>query len=301
VNRPADLSPRAGLLYHPVLRNFLAESEDLLGYLEVIPDMVWVDRGTGTHPRYIDDASTLEFLEELAGKFPIVPHSIGLSIGSAHRFDTDHIDQIRQWHDQLNFPWHSDHLSYNVAEHQDEEINVGVSLPLPLDDDSLKLLVPRVAEVLDRVPTPFLLENNVNYLRPVEGEMHEADFLNELTRQSGCGLLLDLHNVYTNSRNHGFSSWELLERLHLETVIELHVAGGSEWQGVYLDAHSGPVPDAVWELLKWVVPRCPNVRGVTYELLGSWFPILGADRLRAELLHLNEILGGRPAVARAVP
>jgi uncharacterized protein (UPF0276 family) len=113
--------------------------------------------------------------------------------------------------------------------------------------------------------------------------------LNELCRRSGCWMLLDLHNLYTNARNHHFDPIEHLERLDFDRVLEIHVAGGVEYEGFYLDAHSGPIAPPVLDLLEWTLPRVPNLGGVVFEIFGSWFADLGSARLRGELDRLREL------------
>lgn len=278
-----------GLAYQDALKPFILDAPDALDFLEVVPDIVWTDFGRGAEPRYVEDPAALAFIDEVRQKRPVIPHGIGLSIGTAHDFNVDQLDQLARWHDWLEFPWHSEHLSYNVAEHIDgSDLNVGVTMPLPLDRETLDLLSGRVAEVLRRVPTPFLLENNVYYFDLPEAEFGEAEFLNELSRSSGCYLLLDLHNLYVNSRNHDLDPIAFLDQLELERVVELHLGGGFEYDGWYLDAHSGATPEPVWDLLEWVLPRCPNAGGMVFELLGSWYEPLGRERLTHELERMKE-------------
>jgi uncharacterized protein len=277
-----------GLAYQEALRPFILDAPSALDFVEVVPDIVWTDLGEGAEPRYVEDPDAIAFLERIRTRLPIIPHGIGLSIGSAHAFNTDQLDQIARWHRWLGFPWHSEHLSYNVAEHTDGgEVNVGVTMPLAFDHETLDLLVERVAEVRRRVPTPFLLENNVYYFDLPEAELDEPEFLNELSARSGCYLLLDLHNLHVNRTNHDFDPFEFLERLDLDRVVELHLGGGLDYDGWYLDAHSGGTPDEVWELLEWVLPRAPNVGGMVFELLGSWFEPMGHERLAAELERMQ--------------
>jgi uncharacterized protein (UPF0276 family) len=277
-----------GLAYQNSLRPYIEASPDSFDYLEIVPDILWTDFGPGHDPRYVDDPEGTRFLDKVRGTKPIVPHSIGLSIGAAHRFEREHVHQMARWYDWLGFPWHSDHLAFAVADHGDGEVNIGTTLPLVHDHATLELVIQRVAEVRERIPVPFLLENNVQYFEIAEPEIAEPEFLNVLCERSGCGLVLDLHNVYTNSRNHGGDPLEFIEQLDLENVIELHVAGGMEMDGFYLDAHSGPLPAELWELLDAVLPRCPNVGGVTFELLGSWFAPMGPERLADELARLRQ-------------
>lgn len=276
-----------GLGYQAQLRPFLESRTGDFDFLEVVPEVLWNDLGPGQHPRYVPDPGGTAFLEGMRREKAIVPHSIGLSIGSAHRFDREHVAQMARWHEWLRFPWHSDHLSFHLAEHGGE-INVNLTLPLPLDLETLDLVAARVGEVRQRVPVPFLLENNVYYFRMADQDFEEAAFLNALHRASRCGLLLDLHNLYVNSRNIGVDPYAYLDRLELDAVVEIHVAGGMELQGFYLDAHSGATPEPVWRLLREVLPRCRNVGGVVFELFGSWYDPLGEDALRRELGRLRE-------------
>jgi uncharacterized protein (UPF0276 family) len=279
-----------GLAYQASLRGFIEECSERFDFLEVVPDILWTDLGPGRQPRFVEEPEGLAFVAGVRERMPVIAHSIGLSIASAHRFDREHVDQIARWHERFDFPWHSDHLTYNVAEHLggEGEVNVGFNMPVPLERETLDLVVPRAREVRARIPVPFLLENNVDYLQLPEPEMDEADFLNALARASGCWLLLDLHNVYVNARNHGFDPRALLERVDLERVAELHVAGGMEHDGFYLDSHSGAMPEPVRELLDWTLARCPNVGGVTFEMAGSWLAVMGEAGLGAELEHMRE-------------
>ncbi|HEX6203240.1 MAG TPA: DUF692 domain-containing protein [Thermoanaerobaculia bacterium] len=293
-SRPAAPPPAAlprlgvGLAYQPALRRFIEERRDTFDYLEVVPDILWTDRGRGAAPRYLDDEEGIAFLARHAGGRPIVPHSIGLSIGTAHRFNRDHLGQIERWLARFPAPWFSDHLAYNLAEHGADEINAGVTIPLPRDRATLDDLAPRVAEVRERLGVPFLLENNVYFFDFADAEMDDAAFLNALAAETGCGLLLDLHNVHCNAVNQGVDARRLLDELDLGRVIEIHVAGGMERGGTWLDAHSGPLPPEVWELLEHALPRCPALGGVTFELFGSWYPAIGGERLADELAGLRE-------------
>jgi len=278
-----------GLEYQPQVRPFIEARSEGFDFLEVVPDILWTDLGPGSNPRYLDDPAGTAFLAEVATAMPVVPHSIGLSIGSAHGLDRDHIAQMVRWYEWLHFPWHSDHLAYHLAQHHSGELNVNLTMPLVLDHEALELLAARVIEVRERVPVPFLLENNVYYFVFEQQEYDEPGFLSALCAASGCGLLLDLHNLYVNCRNHRTDPFAFLERLDLSRVVELHVAGGMEYEGLYLDAHSGPSPEPVWELLEWVLPRCPHVGGVVFELFGTWFDTMGEERLSEQLSRMREV------------
>ena len=280
-----------GLAYQPQLRSFLMESSSAFDFLEVVPDVLWNDLGPGCRPRYVADPDGTAFLRTIAEQKPVIPHSIGLSIGSAHRFDHEHVAQIASWYEWLRYPWHSDHLSFHLAEHG-AEVNVNLTMPLPLDWETLEIIAARVREVRSRIPVPFLLENNVYYFQFEDQDLDEAAFLNELCRRSGCGVLLDLHNIYVNARNHGQDPYAFLERLDLSNVVELHVAGGMDFDGYYLDAHSGSTPSPVWELLEYVLPRSPNVGGVVFELFGSWLDRIGEHALHDQVDRMRSAWSG---------
>ena len=281
-----------GLTYQDGLRPFVEAHWQDLDYLEVIPDTFWHDRGPRRRPRHVDDRDLASFLDDAGARLPLVAHSIGQSIGTADRFDRGHLEQIRRWHGRYRFAWHSDHLSYHLVEHGG--VNVGFTMPLPRDRATLRLLGRRVAAIRRRVPSAFLLETNVYYVGFPDDELDEAEFLNRLCDDSGCGLLLDLHNVYTNARNHGFDARALLDRLDLSHVVEIHLAGGMEHSGFYLDAHSGRTPEAVWNLLEGVLPRLTGLCGITFEIFEDWVRDLPHARLRDELARMREAWSRRP-------
>jgi uncharacterized protein (UPF0276 family) len=294
--RPGDrlaALPRlgAGVSYQGTLRDFVLERPESYDFLEVIPDVFWVDRGAAASPRYLeshDAPALLDRVQDL-GK-PLICHSVGLSIGSAELFDPGHVEQVASWQRRYGFPWHSDHLSFNRLEEHGtaERLDVGFTMPVPYDEEVLEMLAARVEHVQSRNPAPFLLENNVYYFRIPGQDMTEAEFLNRLCARTGCGLLLDLHNVHVNATNHGFDPWEFLGDLDLTRVVEIHLGGGLTLDGVYLDAHSGPCPDEVWKLLREVLPQAPNAKGVVFEVFGGYVPRMGAAAVSAELAQARE-------------
>jgi uncharacterized protein (UPF0276 family) len=281
--RPTRLG--VGLAYQESLRPFIESSPETFDFLEVVPDMFWNDRGWGLTPRHVMTPEGLDFMDwatRLAK--PVVPHSIGLSIGSAHRFDRGHVDQMADWGQRLDFPWHSDHLSYHLSEQGGAaDVNLGITMPLGFDRETLDLLVDRVRAVRARIDRPFLLENSVYFFAIPGADFTEAAFLNQLCAESGAGLLLDLHNLHTNARNALVDPQEFLATLDLNHVREIHLAGGMEVDGFYLDAHSGVVPEPVWQMLGEVLPRCPNLGGVVFELFGSWLPEIGEAGVARQL------------------
>ena len=159
--------------------------------------------------------------------------------------DDAYLDQLADWHRRYRFVWHSDHLSFaQVRSASGHEQHAGMAVPLPFDFEVLELVTRRVREVRPRIPSPFLVENAVAYLNFSDQDMTEPKFLNALVRDGGCALLLDLHNLYTNARNHHFDASVFLHELDLDAVVEVHVAGGSETAGLYTEFAFRALPRA---------------------------------------------------------
>jgi uncharacterized protein (UPF0276 family) len=288
-----------GLLYVPSLPRFIREHVEALDYLAIVPDRFWADDGEGAGPRYREMEKQVELLDWVAERRPIVGHSVGLSIGSADLFDTGHVEQVARWQARYGFPWHSDHLSFNRVPGLDAHSDLaGVAIPVPYDREVLEMIVERVERIREAVPVPFLLENNVYYVDLPEQEMTEPEFLNALSARSGCGLLLDVHNVYVNAVNHGFDAREFIRAVDLSRVVEVHIAGGSEMGGMYTDSHAGPVAGPVWDLLDEVIERAPNLCGITFEFEDGYLPALGGgEGVLRELERARTAWARRPAAA----
>ena len=276
-----------GVLFNPSMDRFLERSLHRLDYLSVIPDRAWVDHGVGAPNRFQPLPLSAGLLDEAARQLPIVLHSIGLSICSADIFDEEYARNLIEWAGRLRAPWISEHLSFSRIG-TGHEVNAAVAVPVPYDREVLELLVPRVQFFTNVLPCPFLLENNVYYFRFGDQDFSEEAFLNELCERAGCRVLLDLHNVYTNSVNHKFDAVDYIDGLNLECVSEIHIAGGVGMMGFHTDSHTGPVLDGVWALLEHAVPRARQLRGITFEFHESSYPLLGdsgileqVDRARA--------------------
>lgn len=282
--------PGVGVLFNPALIDFVDAHADALDHLAVIPDRCWSDAGPADAQRFKELPAPVAVVERAAARHAVVLHSIGMSICSADVFDLAYIDNLAAWRARFDAAWVSEHLSFSRVG-TGHEVNASMALPVPYDHEVLELLVPRVHEVQQRIGCRFLLENNVYYIAFPEQEMGEAEFLNRLMRRTGCGLLLDLHNVYTNVCNHGFDAERFLAALDLGAVVEIHVAGGERMMGFHTDSHTGPVDERVWDLLAFVAPRATNLRAVTFEFHESSWPMLKDDGVLAQLSRARALLG----------
>lgn len=260
-----------GINYQKSFAGILDEHSERVDFLEFNPDALcsWQLRSKGWQLQR-NPALYMNFLR-IRRHLPVTVHGLSLSIGSASGWNDSYLDILDGLQPEVTFPWHSEHLGFlDVITEQGEYLHAGTQLPMPFTEEALELLVPRVQRIIQRYQLPFLLENTTYYLPGMAPEgMDEVDFLNALCKRSGeqCGLLLDLYNFYCNAVNFGFDPYTALAKLDMERVVEIHVAGGSHYKGLHLDVHSNHTPEPVWELLKWVLARAPNVKAVVYELL----------------------------------
>jgi uncharacterized protein len=225
---------------------------------------------------------------QLASRYPLVAHGVGLSIASGSTFDFDHVRQLAEWQRRYGFKWISEHLAaVRVSTEVTPDHNAGLALPLPWDYDVLEMLCERLAATQDVLGTRLLLENGVVHTPVPDSDMSEVDFLNALVKRTGCGLLLDLHNLYVNIVNLGLNGDRFLDGLDLSAVGEIHVAGGNSLFGAYLDSHAGACPPEVWRMLECVAPRCSNLAGVTFEFHESYFSGLGEAGVLSELERMR--------------
>lgn len=274
---PGGDAPRlgVGIMANLALAPFI-ETPGSVDYLAVTPDMFWTDRGPDAGALRFADIPAWTAMLDRAG-LPTVSHHIGLSIASAVPTDAGYVAQMSAWAERWNAHWLSEHLAFVAIAEGHGPTAAGLALTAPFDREVLDLAVERALYVRERTRAPFLLENSPYYVTFDDSDMDEAEFLNRFCEESGGGLLLDLHNLYCNAVNYGFSGHGFLDSLDLDTVIEVHIANGSELGGMYADSHAGAPPEPVWDLLDDLVGRAPNLRGITFEFHDSYLPQLGFD------------------------
>ena len=264
-------------------------------YLAVTPDMFWIDHGAGTGAggrRFTDVPAWVAVLD--AAGLPMVSHHIGLSIASAIPTDAGYVAQMAAWAERWQAHWLSEHLAFVAIAEGDGPSAAGLALTAPFDREVLDLAVERARYVIERTQAPFLLENSPYYVTFDDSDLSEPEFLNRFCADSGGGLLLDLHNLYCNAVNYGFSGHRFLDELDLAKVIEVHIANGSEIGGMYGDSHSGAPPEPVWDLLDDLVGRAPNLRGITFEFHDSYLPQLGFDGVADVITRARRAWQARP-------
>jgi uncharacterized protein (UPF0276 family) len=281
-----------GLTHQRGFAPAISAARDLIDFLEVSPDLFCREREVeGRAALELRPGPLAETLAALENT-PVVIHGLSLSIGSASGWNDSYVWVLDEFHSLRRFRWHSEHLGFMIASDPHGRVfPPGVPLPLPFTREAVALVAPRAAALVERYGVPFLIENLTYYLPdlPADPGWDEIVFLNTLTECSGCGLLLDLYNFHCNAVNFGFDPRAALDRLRLDRVVEIHLAGGTTHDGYLLDVHSDVIPEPVWDLFAWLAPRLPNLAGVVYELLEQALPIVGVDRVRRQLERIHEL------------
>lgn len=203
--------------------------------------------GAGGVPHYM--------LSELFKSFPLSLHGVALSIGGEQPLCKTHLGRLKSLLAQYQFASFSEHLAWST--HDDVYFND--LLPLPYTDETLARVCRHVSETQDFLGVQMLLENPSSYMVFADSTWHEADFMAEIAKNTGCGLLLDVNNVFISAHNIGLLSHDYLSRYPLELVKEIHLAGHAVDGDALIDAHNSPVVSSVWSLYEQVLKRTGTV------------------------------------------
>jgi uncharacterized protein (UPF0276 family) len=271
-----------GIVYIPGVGKLL-EDDLAIDVIEVEPQTLWRRR----NKRYEPDGDVVGLISALPQKKLV--HGVGCPVGGSVPHEDEQIalfaDSIRTF----GAPWASEHLSFNRAYGDDGTFNAGFLLP-PLQTRAGANAAAASARALaSRLPVPFAVETGVNYLRPRAGEMSDGGFVAAVAEGADCGILLDLHNLWANERNGRQPVREFLDEIPLDRVWEVHVAGGFEYAGYWLDAHSGVMPEALLELAAEVVPKLPNVHAIIFEMVPQALARTNLPALRRQFETLRAI------------
>ena len=224
----------------------------------------------------------LYFLDQIAERYPIVMHGVSLSIGSTDELDWDYLRGLKALRERVGARWVSDHLCWTGVMGK----NSHDLLPMPFTEESLRHTAARIRAVQDFLGATLVLENPSSYAEFVASTTDEATFIAELVREADARLLLDVNNVYVSAFNHGFDASDYLKRLPLDRVVQFHVAGHTQHDTHIIDSHSGPVIDAVWQLLAeaWQL-------GARAPVLLEWdADIPQFEQVHAEALRAKDVL-----------
>jgi hypothetical protein len=186
----------------------------------------------------------LHVLDRVAERHPVALHGVSLSIGSTDPLDRAYLRKLKTLAGRTRARWVSDHLCWTGVLGK----NTHDLLPLPYDEATLRHVARRVKQVQDELERPLVLENPSTYLAFARSTMPEWEFLARLCDDSGCGLLLDVNNVYVSGFNHGFDPRQYVDAIPADRVVQVHLAGHTNHGTHILDTHDGPAIEAVWDL-----------------------------------------------------
>lgn len=221
--------------------------------------------------------------QELTKRVPLVLHGVELSIGTFGQIDQAHVQKMRQVAGWSRAHWVSDHLCFTKV----PGLAIGNLTPVPFSESNCANIIANTRHVAGCFDCPFLLENISYYFQPQPSQMPEAEFITRILTGADCYMLLDLTNVQNNAINMSYDPYAFLDALPLERVVQIHLAGGYYLGSVLLDTHSHAVPNEVFDFLKYVAPRMPNLRGVLIERDQNFPPF---NELLDELDQVREVL-----------
>lgn len=213
----------------------LAEKPTAIDWFEIISENFMV---AGGKPLY--------HLDKIRADYSMVMHGVSLSIAGNHPIDYDYLDRLKTLIERVQPVWVSDHLAWTRGNaHHLHDL-----LPVPYTEESLAHIVERISQVQDYLGRPLLFENPSTYVAFFDSQLGEAEFLNEMCRQSGCLLLLDINNIFVSCENHGWESRAYLDEIRPEYVWQHHLAGHTYNASgkIIIDTHDMPVRDEVWDL-----------------------------------------------------
>ncbi|HEV8361473.1 MAG TPA: DUF692 domain-containing protein [Candidatus Thermoplasmatota archaeon] len=261
----------AGLGYRGALHDFLSAQGEALGFLEVMPEHVLEGR-----------AEARQRLRELAARVPVVTHSVSVSIGTATGPDAGFVPKMARVTRALDAPWTSDHLCFTKI----GDRNIGQLAPIPYTRATLRVLERNVKRAQAMLGKPFLLENISAYFQFQGQDYTEPEFFRELTKRTGCGVLLDVNNLRNNAYNLGVKPGPYLDAFPLDRVVQLHLAGSDWIDGKLLDTHGAPIHEEVWGLTQQVLELAP-VRAALIERDQTFGP---PSQLANELRRAHKLM-----------
>ena len=245
----------------------ILEKKPAVDWFEVVTEN-FLD--TGGRPRFV--------LDRIAERYPIVLHGVSMSVGSTDPLDRVYLAKVKALADRVRAVWVSDHVCWTGVAGR----NLHDLLPMPYTEEALRHIVKRIRRIQDLLERPLVLENPSSYVEFRSSSMPEWEFLARMAEEAGCGLLLDVNNVYVSSFNHGFDAEAYLRGIPPERVAYYHLAGHTNFGTHILDTHIGPVIDPVWKLYR-LAHRLSGGRSTLLE----WdekipsFPVVHREVLKA--------------------
>jgi len=248
-------------------------------WFEIISENFMDDHGLARH-----------VLLHLRRQVPIVMHGVSLSVGSTDELNFDYLRRLKELAATVEPAWISDHLCWTGI----GGANTHDLLPLPLTEETLRHVSNRVERIQEYLRRPLVLENPSTYLAFRESDIPEWEFLALLARRTGCGLLLDVNNVYVSAHNLGFDAVHYIESLPHRHIVQIHLAGPTDFGDLLVDTHDSPVPAEVWNLYRLAQKLTGGVSALLeWDASIPEFPDLLAELHKARAVMAGELPGTR--------
>jgi uncharacterized protein (UPF0276 family) len=280
-----------GMIFTPALRPWLqrragsADPARRLDLLEIEPQTMWMADDAFAGPFY-EYTAGIELFRALPGHKLV--HSVSLPLGGTRAPDPVQCAMVRDTAARLGSPWVSEHLSVGGTPHR----AAGFFLPPLQTPEGADLAARNIRAFAAAVDRPVAVETGVAYLARKPCEMPDGAFLAQVAAQADCGILLDLHNIYCNVRNGRVVLDDFLAQLPMDRVWEVHLAGGMEQDGYWLDAHSGPVMDDLAAIAREVLAGLPNLGALNFEIYDSFVEQAGEAALDRTVEDLRRLWDG---------
>ena len=257
-----------------------------VGWFEIHPENYMVAGG----PR-------LAMLADVCAQYPVSMHGVGLSLGGGDPLDARHLADLKRLVDRFNPAMVSEHIAWSSH----EGLYMADLLPTPMTKTSLDHLVAAIDTVQSHIARRILIENPTSYLPLPQNSISELDFIIEAARRSGCGLLIDVNNIYISAHNLGFNAEAFVDGIPADLVGEVHLAGherdANDQDSILIDTHSRPVADPVWALFDRLIARIgPKPTLIEWDNdVPSW-PVLQHEAALADT-RLNAVRSRAPEMA----
>jgi uncharacterized protein (UPF0276 family) len=246
-----------GISYMNAIGEQIEKNLDVFDFIEAYSERFFIRDDSSRLRRIIKDK-------------PLVLHGLDLSIGSPENINEEYCRKLDSIINETKSHWFSDHISLTRV----DGIETGHLMPISFNEENIELIVSKVKVLKKIIKRPFLLENITYYYEIPNSDRDEAKFISEIIEQADCGMLLDLNNLHLNSLNHKFDPYEYLKKIPLERVVEIHLAGGSFKENMYVDTHANAISRHVWELFDYVARAVP-FNGVVIERDANFEPFSG--------------------------
>jgi uncharacterized protein (UPF0276 family) len=233
----------------------------------------------------VEGGKPLENLERILEHYPVVQHGVSLAIGSPDSLDFDYLKRLKALTRKTKTPWVSDHLSWGKL----PGANFHDLLPLPYTKEVIDYVAERARIIQDYLEVPFALENLSSYVGFQKDEMPEWEFYAEVVEKADVFMMLDVNNIYVSSRNHGFDPELYINNIPLDRVLQIHLAGHTDYNTHVLDTHDHYVCDEVWALYAKVYPRTGGVATLLewddnfISFQATWEEALKAKKFQEEI------------------